>query len=194
MIRARSPLTAHGWLLAFALAALLPLAAQAQDESALVKRATELREAPGDAGRSLASLPVETALTRLGDRQGPWIRVRTAAGATGWVHLFDVGPASRGAAAPSTGGAAGALRGVTSFFTKPSEQRSATATSTIGIRGLGAEDIAQAQPDAGAVTRMETLRVAEPQARQFARDASLRTAAVEPLPAPPRAGQGGQQP
>jgi hypothetical protein len=192
MIRARSPLAARGWLLAFALAALLPFSAQAQDESALVKRSTELREAPGETGRSLASLPAETALTRLGDRQGPWIRVRTAAGATGWVHLFDVGPASRGAAAPTSGGAAGALRGVTSFFTKPSEQRSATATSTIGIRGLDAQDIAQAQPDTGAVTRMETLRVAEPQARQFARDASLKTASVEPLPTPSRTPSGSQ--
>jgi hypothetical protein len=192
MIRARSPLAARGWLLAFALAALLPFTAQAQDESALVKRSTELREAPGETGRSLASLPAETALTRLGDRQGPWIRVRTAAGATGWVHLFDVGPASRGAAAPTSGGAAGALRGVTSFFTKPSEQRSATATSTIGIRGLDAQDIAQAQPDTGAVTRMETLRVAEPQARQFARDASLKTASVEPLPTPSRTPSGSQ--
>jgi hypothetical protein len=192
MIRARSPLAARGWLLAFALAALLPFSAQAQDESALVKRSTELREAPGETGRSLASLPAETALTRLGDRQGPWIRVRTAAGATGWVHLFDVGPASRGAAAPTSGGAAGALRGVTSFFTKPSEQRSATATSTIGIRGLDAQDIAQAQPDTGAVTRMETLRVAEPQARQFARDASLKTASVDPLPTPSRTPSGSQ--
>jgi hypothetical protein len=120
--------------------------------------------------------------------------VRTAAGATGWVHLFDVGPASRGAAAASGGGAAGALRGVTSFFTKPSEQRSATPTSTIGIRGLGAEDIAQAQPDTGAVTRMEALRVAEPQARQFARDASLKTASVDPLPAPARTATPGSQP
>jgi hypothetical protein len=192
MIRARSPRAARGWLLALALGALLPFAALAQDEAALVKRATDLREAPAESGRSLASLPAETALTRLGDRQGPWIRVRTAAGATGWVHLFDVGPASRGAAAPSSGGAAGALRGVTSFFTKPSEQRSATPTSTIGIRGLGAEDIAQAQPDTGAVTRMEALRVAEPQARQFARDAALKTASVEPLPAPSRTTTGSQ--
>ncbi|RYY66411.1 MAG: hypothetical protein EOO24_54070, partial [Comamonadaceae bacterium] len=66
MIRARSPLAAAGWLLALALAAGLPPAAQAQEEPAVVKRATELREAPGDAGRSLAALPADSTLTRLG--------------------------------------------------------------------------------------------------------------------------------
>jgi hypothetical protein len=193
MIRARSRRSTGAWLFALVLSASLPLAAQAQDEPARVRRATDWREAPGEAGRSLASLAADTPLTRLGDRQGPWVRVRTAAGATGWVHLFDVGPSS-GAAASAGGGAAGALRGVASFFTRPSQQRATTPTSTIGIRGLGAEDLAQAQPDPAAVTRMEALRVAEPQARQFARDAALHTASVEPLPAPARAGQGGPQP
>jgi hypothetical protein len=191
MIRARSRSSAGAWLFALVLAASLPAPAQAQEEPALARRTTELREAPGEAGRSLATLAADTPLTRLADRQGPWVRVRTAAGATGWVHLFDLGPASD-AAGTSGGGAASALRGVASFFTKPSQQRAITPTSTIGIRGLGAEDLAQAQPDTAAVTRMEALRVAEPQARQFAREAALRTESVEPLPVPARSGQGGQ--
>jgi hypothetical protein len=112
--------------------------------------------------------------------------VKTAAGATGWVHLFDVGPASGAGSAGSSGGAAGALRSVTSLFTKPS-QRAATPTSTIGIRGLGAEDLAQAQPDAAALAKMDALRQDEAQARRFARGASLAAARVDPLPAPARA-------
>ncbi|MDB5897488.1 MAG: hypothetical protein JWP41_1090 [Ramlibacter sp.] len=88
-------------LRAFALAAVLLPGAWAQ-EAAVVRRATELREAPGDQALSLAPLPAQTAVTRTNERQGPWVQVRTAAGATGWVHLFDVGPATAAArAAPA---------------------------------------------------------------------------------------------
>lgn len=177
-------------------------AARAQEEAAVLRRASELREAPGDTGRSLAALPADTALTRLGERQGPWVRVRTAAGATGWVHLFDVGPASGAGSSggSGTGAAAGALRSITGFFSKPSTQRTTASTSTIGIRGLGAEDLAQAQPDTAAVTRMEALRQDEAQARRFARGAALATVPVEPLPVPaapaaqPQPGNPGQLP
>lgn len=180
---------AAGAMVLLALALALPV--QAQEEPAVVKRASELREAPGDGGRILASLPADSAVTRLGDRQGPWVKVKSPAGATGWVHMFDIAPGS----GSGTGVAAGALRSVTSFFNKPSQQRTTTPTATIGIRGLGAEDIAQAQPDTAAVGRMEALRASENDARQFARQAAITPADVVPLPAPSRttAPAGGQQ-
>jgi len=158
-------------------------AAWAQEEPAVVRRATELREQPADGGRSLASLAPDTAVTRLAERQGPWVRVRTATGAVGWVHLFDVG--APGTAAAASSGPSGLLRGVTGLLSKPTT-RTTVSTSTIGIRGLGAEDLAQAQPDGAAVTRMEALRASEQQARQFAKEARLAPAAVDPLPEPPR--------
>src|SRR5881398_118003 len=97
-------------LRAAALLLLLAGSAWAQ-EAAVTRRATELRETPGDSGRSLAALPAQAAVTRTEQREGPWVQVRTAAGATGWVHLFDLGPASTSAAA-STGSnvVGGALR------------------------------------------------------------------------------------
>lgn len=156
--------------------------AQAQEETVVVRRATEVREQPGES-RSLASLQAEASVTRLADRQGPWVRVRTGAGVVGWVHLFDLGTAGS-AGASSGGGASGLFRGVTRLFGKPAPT-SASNSATIGIRGLGAEDLAQAQPDTAAVSRMEALRVTEPQARQFAREAGLAAQTVEPLPAPP---------
>lgn len=162
--------------------ALTSAGAWAQEEPAVVRRATQLREQPGEASRSIAPLAADTAVTRLPERSGPYVRVRTAAGAVGWVHLFDVGaPGSSN----SSGGASGLLRGVTGFFSK-STRPTTVSTSTIGIRGLGAEDLAQAQPDTAAVTRMEALRVSEQQARQFAGEAQLVPASVQPLPAPPR--------
>lgn len=155
---------------------------QAQTEPLLVKRAAELREAPGDSSRSLAPLAARTPVTRSGARQGAWIQVRTAEGASGWVHMFDVGSAA--SAAPA-GAGANALRGLTSFFNKGSAQGgTVTATSTVGIRGLGAEDLARAQPNPAAVGQAEALRQDADQARQFAVSAALSSRAVEPLPVP----------
>jgi hypothetical protein len=166
-----------------ALVAFSPLAqAQPQGEAALIKREAQLRDAPGDASRSLAPLPVQTPVTRLGDRQGAWIKVRTADGATGWVHMFDITSAS----AQSGGSGAGALRSLSSFFNKGSAQApgSTVATSTVGIRGLGAEDLANALPNLAAVAQADGNRVNAAQARQFAGSASLNSRQVEPLPVP----------
>lgn len=173
--------------LAVVCAALLAAPALAQ-EAAVTRRVVEVRDAPGDKGRSVATLPAQAAVTRTTERQGPWVQVRTASGATGWVHLFDIGPA--GAAASDSGGSAigGALRGVTGLF---GGSRTTTQTgSTAGIRGLGAEDLAQAQPNTQALTQMEALRQPEADVRSFAGRSAWRPAAVEPLPEPARpAGQ-----
>ncbi len=173
------------------ISALLVLSAAAQaQEAALIKREAQLRDAPGDASRSLAPLPVQTPVTRLGDRQGAWIKVRTADGATGWVHMFDITSAS----AQSGGTGAGALRSLSSFFNKGSAQSSGNqvATSTVGIRGLGAEDLANATPNLAAVAQADANRANAAQARQFAGSASLNSRQVEPLPtpAPPQAAPG----
>ena len=169
----RTPLRA---LLALAL--LLP-SAWAQ-EAAVTRRPVQLRDAPGDQARSIAALPAQAAVTRGSERQGPWVKL-TAGTATGWVHMFDIGLASS-----SDGGsvAGSAMRGITSLFGGgASPQRTA---STAGIRGLGAEDIANASPDAEAVARMEAQRQSDRDVRSFAERSGWRPAAVEPLPEPSR--------
>lgn len=168
-------------LRAVALALALLPAAWAQ-EAAVTRRATELRDAPAESGRSIASLPAQAPLTRTAERRGPWVQVRTASGATGWLHLFDVGPATASAAAEGGGGnlLGGALRGVTGLF--GGGTRSPQTATTAGIRGLGAEDLAQSQPDPGAVRQMEALRASESDARSFADRSAWRPAAVESLP------------
>lgn len=163
-----------------AVAAGLAPAASAQ-EAAVTRRATELRDAPGDKGRSIAALPAQSAVTRTSERQGPWVQVRTDAGATGWVHLFDIGPASAAKEGGSTAG--NALRSVTGLF---GGSRQTQTGSTAGIRGLDAQDLANAQPNPGAVTQMEALRQNEADARTFARNASWSPATVEELPQPAR--------
>ena len=161
-----------------AVAFLLP-PAWAQ-EAAVTRRPVQLRDAPGDQARSIASLPAQAAVTRGSERQGPWVKV-TAGSASGWVHLFDIGPAS---GSDGGGVAGGALRSITSLFGGgASAQRTA---STAGIRGLGAEDIANANPDPGAVARMEAQRQSDRDVRSFAERANWHATPVEALPEPSR--------
>lgn len=185
------------WIDRSALAAALVLGllaapAQAQD-GAVIKRATELRESPTESSASLGALAADSSVARTGERKGSWVKVRTSQGTAGWVHMFDVGAQS--GAAPASGNAAtGGLRSLGGLFGGNSGSTT-TATSTVGIRGLGAEDIANAQPNPAAVSQAEKLRVNADQARQFAGTAALRAQNVEPLPEPPRptpTGSGGQ--
>ncbi len=176
------------WLAGAALA-LVAGASHAQ-EAAVVKRATQLRDSPADNGASVAPLEANTVVTRSSERKGPWTKVSTPQGATGWVHMFDLGPQS-GAAANSNNSAAGGLRGLGGLFGGNSGSTT-TATSTVGIRGLDAEDIAKAQPNPAAVGRVEGMRVNADQARQFASSASLHARDVPAMaqPALPSGGSG----
>ena len=84
-----------------------------------------------------------------------------------------------------TGVGTDAMRGVTNFFNKGSAQGgTVTATSTLGIRGLGAQDLARSQPNLGAVDQADALRLDGDQARQFASSAALSTRQVDALPEP----------
>src|SRR3989344_5414395 len=145
------------WL---AWAALAPLAGSAHaQEAAVVKRATQLRDTPADSGASVAPLEANTVVTRSNERKGPWTKVSTQQGATSGLR--------------GLGGLFGGNSGSTT-----------TATSTVGIRGLDAEDIANAQPNPAAVGRAESLRVNADQARQFASSASLQSRDVPALAQP----------
>ena len=171
----------RGWVLAWAL--VLAASASAQTESLLLKRAADLRQGPSDSTPAVVSLPAQAPVTRLPERQGPWMRVTTAAGQTGWIHMFDLATASASTSAGST--ASGMLRGLTSFLNRGNTQTNLTATATVGIRGMSAEDIANAQPNLTALKQAEALRADAAQARKFAGEAQLAARAVEALPEPP---------
>ncbi len=159
--------------------------APAQGETVQIKRAAQLREAPSESSRSVMPLTLQTSVVRLGEKQGAWIKVSAPDNTQGWVHMFDV--TSSASASTSTGNAGtSALRGITNFFNRGSGQApgSNVATSTLGIRGLGAENLNNAQPNLAAVTQVESLRVNAAQARQFGSAASLVTRTVDPLPLP----------
>jgi hypothetical protein len=163
-------------------ALLVGLSAAAQTENLLVKRPAELRQGPSDSALVVASLPAQAPVTRLPERQGPWMRVTTATGQTGWLHMFDLSTAAPSTSVGST--ASGMLRGLTSFLNRGNTQTTTTATATVGIRGMSSEDIANAQPNLAALKQAEALRADVPQARKFADDAQLAARTVEALPEP----------
>ena len=181
------PTWLHQAALAAALACgLLAAPALAQQDAAVIKRATDLRQGPAESSASLGALAADTTVTRTSERKGSWVKVRTAQGTTGWVHMFDVG-AQAGAAAAGSAPATSGLRSLGGLFGGGSTTTAtATATATVGIRGLSAEDIAHAQPNPAAVQQAEKLRVSADQAQRFASAAALRQQNVEPLPEPPR--------
>jgi SH3-like domain-containing protein len=148
-----------------------------------VKQDTTLRSAPNDAAKGPA-LKASTPVTRLNERQGAWMRVRLESGAMGWVHMFDL-KAGTSAAAPAASGT-GALRALGQVAGSTSS-RQTVATSTAGIRGLDANDIAQATPNLAAVQQAENRKASEAQARSFASRAQLKSQTVDPLPVPANA-------
>lgn len=164
-------------------------AVHAQD-AAVLKRATDLREAPSDTAPSVAPLPAQASVTRTPERKGAWVKVRTPQGASGWVHMFDLNPAAGSAAGGGGNVATSGARGLGSLFGGGAGSTT-TATSTAGIRGLGAEDIANAQPNPAAVGRAEGLRAGPEDARRFAGGAALRSRDVPALAEPPRPAAGG---
>lgn len=176
-----------------ALAILASAAAAWAQDAAIVKRATELRESPSETAASVAPLAKDAPLSRTNERQGAWVKVRTPQGQTGWLHMFDVGTATGASTNAGSGNAASSgMRGLGGLFGGSSGASTTTATSTAGIRGLGAEDIANAQPNPAAVTQAEGLRVSADQARQFASSAALNAREVPALaqPARPSSGSG----
>lgn len=154
--------------------------AQAQEE-AMIKRATQLRSAPGDTSSALADLAASAKVTRTAQRQGAWVQVRAESGATGWIHMFDIGsPAHDNAAAGALRAVSNPLGGVGS---------TAVSTSTVGIRGLGEGNVSQSVGASGrgathsqGMGQADRMRVTANEARAFATAVALQPRRVDALP------------
>ncbi len=149
----------------------------------IVKRDTQLRSAPADNAPAVAPVKASTPVTRLPERQGAYVRA-TVEGKTGWLHMFDIGSPAAASTTAASGGGSNVLRGLGSMFARPTS--TTVSTTTVGIRGLDANDIANAQPNVAAVTTAEGLRVSATDAQQFAAQSSLRAQTVDDLPIPQR--------
>jgi len=165
-----------GWLLSWVLAVSPWVSAQ---EVFTVKRDVELREGP-QANAKSTRLPADTTVTRLDDRQGPFRRVRTSDGKIGWLHMFDLQGNAPAAATTGNSGTS-ALRSLGQAFSPSGATSGTVATSTVGIRGLDADDLAKASPNLQAVDAAGQYKVSEAQARQFAQRAGFKSRQVADL-------------
>ena len=118
----------------------------AHAQTAVVKRSTELRESPADNAPSLGSIPANTQVTRTSERNGPWVKVQTPEGASGWVHNFDMGTANSAAPSGNNNASTGSMRTLGGAMGR--NGNTTTPTTTAGIRGWG--NGKGAQPPAGA--------------------------------------------
>lgn len=142
----------------FLLAPLLALA-----EPATIIKAAELKQEPATDAATVATLPENTAVDAL-ERKGGWTRVK-APGGEGWVRMLSL--RFGGATAPKPGAS-----GLTQMFNVARTGTSGTQATT-GVRGLDAEQIANAQPNPAELARLGNFAADRGAAASFAAQGEL---------------------
>ena len=145
---------------------LVPLLAAA--EPATVIKPAELKQEPGSDAATLATLPENTAVDAL-ERKGGWTRVKTSAG-EGWVRMLSL---RLGGATTAKPGASG----LTQAFNVARTGTSGTQTTT-GVRGLDADQIANAQPNPAELAKLEKFAANREAAASFATEGKLAPTSV----------------
>ena len=147
---------------------LLPVLALA--EPAAVIRATELKKEPASDAAKVADLAANAPVDAM-ERSGGWIRVKTQAGAEGWVKLLALRYGGPGAAKQGDSGMQQALN----------VARTGTSGTqvTTGVRGLDAEQIAAARPNAAELKKLQSYAETRDASSGFAESGRLQPQRVE---------------
>jgi hypothetical protein len=151
-------------LAATVLAASILLPAPGFAEPATVIRATDLKKEPATDAATVAPLAEKAKVDAL-ERKGGWTRIKTEAGAEGWVKMLALRYAATGEAKPGDSGVAQALN--------VARTGSSGAQATTGVRGLDPEQLANAKPNPAELKRMEGYAVSKENAAGFAAGANL---------------------
>jgi hypothetical protein len=159
--------------------------AAAYAESAVTVRSTELQAQAQVDAATLATLP-ENAKVDVLRRRGAWIEVKTGAGQSGWVRMFNLKLEGSGGAQDAASGSANPLGALGNLLT--SGRTSNTATTTTGVRGLTKEDVQNAQANPGEFKKLQGYSVNKSAGQSFAQRSKLAPAKLEYLadPAPVR--------
>jgi hypothetical protein len=158
---------------------LLPVAALAvallvRAEPAVTIRAVDLKATPAADAKTVVALPANANVDVL-TRQGAWVQVKSGNN-TGWTKLFDVRAAASGA--PAKGGGGNTMAETLSLATG-----ARGSTVTTGVRGLDADMLSKAVPNAQEYAVFESYAVTKDQATVFARAGRLESRTVETLAA-----------
>ena len=151
----------------FFLLMLFPLAVAA--EPATVVRATELKKEPAADAPTISNLGENTAVDAI-ERKGGWTRVK-AAGAEGWVRMLALRYGGDAAAKPGDSG-------VSQLFNVARTGSSGTQVTT-GVRGLDADQLATARPNAAEMKKLGTYAATKDAAAGFAAQGKLESKSVQ---------------
>lgn len=163
----------------FAMAFSLACIASAQAaEAGRTIVAADLKQQPFIDAATVVNLPADTVLEVL-QRQGGWMQVKSGAG-EGWLKMTAV---KLGAAAATSGKSGSSLSTLVNLATT-GRSGSSGVTVTTGVRGLGQEDLKNAQPNLEAVKKMESFTAARNETAAFASSAKLQSQTLEYLSAP----------
>ena len=155
--------------LLLALAATLPLLAHA--EPAVTVKQVELKATPASDAKSVATLPAQTSVD-LVQRQGAWVQLKSGKN-IGWAKLFDI----RLGAAGTT--AAGSSKGSSLSETLNLASGNRGASVTTGVRGLDADMLSRAVPNAQEFQTLVGFASTKEQSRTFAKAGKLEPRTVE---------------
>jgi len=139
-------------------------------DPATVARLTPLKKEPATDAETVAELEENTAV-ETGERRGGWIQVKTSTAATGWAKFLALRFAGSGTARAG-GDSVAQLFNVARGGTSGSQV-------TTGVRGLDAEDISGAQPNAAALQTMDGYAVSADEAGRFAAAGPLQAQSVD---------------
>jgi hypothetical protein len=134
-----------------------------------VIRPAELKQDPASDAATLATLPENTAVEAL-ERKGGWTRVKAGAG-EGWVRMLSLRFGGTATAKPGASG-------LTQMFNVARTGTSGTQATT-GVRGLDAEQIANAQPNPAELSKLEGFAADRAAAETFAAQGKLGAQAVD---------------
>ena len=138
-------------------------------EPATVIRVTELKKEPATDAATLSELAENSGVDAL-ERRGGWTRVKAGA-AEGWVKMLSLRYGTPGAAKQGE-------TGVSQLFNAARTGSSGTQVTT-GVRGLEAEQITNARPNAAELQKMQGYAASPDAASKFASQGKLQPRTVE---------------
>lgn len=173
MVHCRMTIAVSKWLIAGVLSAISVIA---YAESVTLERDSPLRAEPRTDAAVVANLPKGSTGDAMA-RQGAWVQIKSAA-ATGWLYSFNV----RFGAVAAEGGDSGGGSVLGRMF---GPRQRVNVTATIGIRGLGEEDLKQAHFDGAQIQELDGFAANPGQAEAHAGTAGLSAVKVEYLESAP---------
>ena len=147
---------------------LFPFLAHA--EPATLVRASDLKAQPASDAATVTQLAADAPVDA-GERNGGWIRVRTASGAEGWVKMLAL----------KYGGPGVAKRGDTGLSQAINVARTGASGTqvTTGVRGLDEADLKTARPNPAELKKLEGYAESKQSSSSFAENGKLKTQRVE---------------